>query len=83
MTRIDRADLEFLINGIVNGLGGSGGFGGGRYSGRGSSSISRGVTGSDISGADFDREENRHNRAMDDIVDSRLIQYSNRSFTFS
>lgn len=72
MTRIDRADLEFLINGIVNGLGGSGGFGGGRYAGRGSSSISRGVTGSDISGADFDREENRHNRAMDDIVDSRL-----------
>ena len=65
-----RADLDYLINGIVNGLGGSGGFGRG-YTGRGSS-IGRGAVGRDISGADFDREENRHNKAMDDIVDSRL-----------
>ena len=63
-----RADLDYLINGIVNGLGGSGG----RYTGGGPSSISRGVVGRDISGADFDREENRHNRAMGNIVDSRL-----------
>ena len=65
-----RADLDYLINGIVNGLGGSGGFGRG-YTG-GGSSIGRGAVGRDISGADFDKEENRHNKAMDDIVDSRL-----------
>ena len=65
-----RADLDYLINGIVNGLGGSGGFGRG-YTG-GGSFIGRGAVGRDISGADFDKEENRHNKAMDDIVDSRL-----------
>ena len=53
-----RADLDYLINGIVNGLGGSGSFGG-RYTGGGSSPISRGVAGRDISGADFDRDIER------------------------
>ena len=57
-----RADLDYLINGIVNGLGGSGGFGRG-YTG-GGSSIGRGAVGRDISGADFDREENRHKKCI-------------------
>ena len=69
-----RADLDYLINGIVNGLGGSGGFGRG-YTG-GGSSIGRGAVGRDISGADFDKEENRHNKAMDDIVDSNKTNKS-------
>lgn len=62
-----RADLDYLINGIVNGLGGTGGVGG-RYT----APIGRSVSSRGISGADFDREENRHNKAMNDIVDSRL-----------
>ena len=68
---MDRADLDYLINGIVNGLGGSGGFSRG-YTGGGPSYIGGGVSRKGISGADFDREENRHNRAMADIADSRL-----------
>lgn len=68
---MDRADLDYLINGIVNGLGGSGGFSRG-YTGGGLSYNGGGVSRKGISGADFDREENRHNRAMADIADSRL-----------
>ena len=68
---MDRADLDYLINGIVNGLGGSGGFSRG-YTDGSLSYIGGGVSRKGISGADFDREENRHNRAMSDIADSRL-----------
>jgi hypothetical protein len=54
-----RADLDYLINGIVSGLGGRGGVGG---TGIGSRGTYRNTN--DISINDFEREEKNHNRRM-------------------
>ena len=62
---MDRADLDYLINGIVNGLGGANGISiGGRSSSTAVSSFSKSVGGEHFTIDDFEKRMKKYNKAL-------------------